>query len=548
MKLPRYSERSTVGELQSLRNVVQTPQEAAAVQAAKYGAIAAGAQAIGDVVQGIAEIKSEEEYETAKTQYSIVNRQLETAFDDQKVEVDEFGNSSYDADEAMTKIREARAKLEADVFATIKSKSAQRSFAAYIADESESSEIKYMAAVAEKSKQVMEYQQVVDVANLRDAKDYDGAVARSEAALRKGTITSVQYQKQVKDTGILKDSNYIYEELGRPDVSPQDLNDLLDNIANGVHPDGSPMVTDDQKRLYAFRSAVNTRLNMFEENKDEGIKTVERETFNELYRLGLEGDLTLDEYEEKANLVGGFIGAHDKILRDMATGQHTDNISSSDDLTQYRDQLDELKYQAVEDDENWAEKADNLLTSIGESEMSHKDKMAMSKEITGAISELHNDDKYQLMARKVYSDIAGFEEGMVASFNIDGAYNEVVSTAMDARLALLDELDRAGTSKGLKEWWLGVDGQPGQKQFFRAKSQAATLEKVMTQPLVLPIDGKIDEEFRQEVTQSMKDWQETADPDSTPAERAESIDTAIKKFREQTGITITKPIIKTIGE
>ena len=58
MQLPRhYNPRSNVSELQSVRAGAISPAEAANVQMAKYGAVAAGAKAIGDVMTSVSDVR-----------------------------------------------------------------------------------------------------------------------------------------------------------------------------------------------------------------------------------------------------------------------------------------------------------------------------------------------------------------------------------------------------------------------------------------------------------------------------------------------------------
>ena len=106
-------------------------------------------------------------------------------------------------------------------------------------------------------------------------------------------------------------------------------------------------------------------------------------------------------------------------------------------------------------------------------------------------------------------------------------------------------LFRSGTSEGLIEWWNGTPEQPGQKSLFRAKLNSNLITKVMTRPVEFPANGVISEQWREQVTQSMREWY-SSDVGLSNEEKAVDIQKAIDDFEANTGIRITRPVLEPI--
>ena len=80
MKLPRYSERSTVSELQSLRGAQISPEEAAATAGAKYGAVQAGLDAAGRVFTEVADVRRKTQQAKDEISYQTNENNLDVAY------------------------------------------------------------------------------------------------------------------------------------------------------------------------------------------------------------------------------------------------------------------------------------------------------------------------------------------------------------------------------------------------------------------------------------------------------------------------------------
>ena len=91
MKLPRYSERSTVSELGSVRAI--SPEEAAATAGAKYGAVQAGLAAVGEVFTEVAAVEREMDIASDKVQNAVDDAYMEQALDQAKREAEELSLS-----------------------------------------------------------------------------------------------------------------------------------------------------------------------------------------------------------------------------------------------------------------------------------------------------------------------------------------------------------------------------------------------------------------------------------------------------------------------
>jgi len=552
MKLPRHDRpRNVVSELTSLRNIMISPQEAANVQLAKYGMLASTASAASEIFKGIAEIKNEEEYTDAITTWESAVNSFNQGIKSMPPDKNDLGELVFDADKVISMERDGRQKITNDIRANIKSGTVKARFDKAIALDKPDRDERLMNQVKQKEAEFIEVKAVNKVYDLVAANQHEAALAKNNASFGNGAYGPVRHS--ANEVYIMKeyaafnkrgDEDYVYTEMNDLNTTPADLQKVLENLANGTRGDGTPLSIE-EKEKNILMGKLRTKMDTFEEDKDDAKKEIERTAFYELLRLGLKGELDLDKLEQTGNQIGGFDSGHETVLRDMATGVTTDNFSSADDLKFFSDSVDNLKYMVISDDMNWKEEADKLLLDIHLSKLSRQHKDIYKTKVETAINDL-DDDRSKLVAGLVFSDLVGFDEGMLVSMNLSGEYDDKASMARRAKLALLDELERSGTSKGLLDWWEGTPAQPGMKQTYRAKLNSETIQKVMDKPVTFPVDGKIDEEWRTEVVSSMRTWYETNSRDSTQSEREADIDSAIEKFRKLTGIQLTDPVVRPI--
>ena len=278
MKLPRYSERSTVSELGSVRAI--SPEEAAATAGAKYGAIAAGAKAIGDVMSGIAEIKAERELNNAVTDTNDALAKLKRDVDDMPVQLDGAGNVVFDADKTIKMESEARKSITSAIRGSIKSSGAKRAYDKYMIGVDKQHSATYQATQAERERKSLEANADYRRETLVTEGRFNDALDNARSNVEAGVYSTAHYNNERIAIKKLRDGDVITRILLNPESTDAEIEMLTDSLEKGKwasalgfdEPD--IMLSDKEKvayqnSLYSHESSIDTRNNKQIEDAQE---------------------------------------------------------------------------------------------------------------------------------------------------------------------------------------------------------------------------------------------------------------------------------------
>ena len=449
MRLPRYTaaqaQQGITQERQSVRAGAITPAERARETTAKYGAIAAGAKAIGDVMVGIAEIKADEELTSAKMNYSNALTSLHDDIDAIPVELDEFGSVIYD-EEAMISMEEnARNSLYSSISANMKSGIARKEFDEFVAGSGGKVSAKFASDVAAKSTKIVKANVDNQINGLLDNNMFDQADERNEGALRNGAYGAADFYTQKDAIKKRRTVNGVWDVINTaPElVDKTDINEQLDILEDPEFTD----IDDNEKGVLIgkLQTQLGTLDKVVEENRDEYYRGV----YSQLLPRAVNGELPLSE------LIDSGIPPDDSLFQDLLgriDGKVTEPKSAPGAKQDYRNRIRVLSSRSgIIEGDDWGEAVDLLIDEMQaiDSGLNYTDAQTLSDELTGDIKALYSKEWYKNYNRQAYQMIAGYEPG--AYDNMEAMYSaqfkESNTIALRFQEALIAKARQLGPGK-----------------------------------------------------------------------------------------------------
>ncbi len=408
-KIPRYiSGQTNVGMLEQGRNVIISPAEAARAASSKYTAIASVASTIGDVFTGIAQIKADEEFATAKTVYARAVTQLHEDLENTPIELDDFGNIIYDEQQLIRTEREARASLQEAIRGNLKSNQARKMFGGFITGSTEKLSTQFASNVAKASTKIIKANTDNQIHNLLNLNLFDEADIRNEDALRSGAYGAADFSAKRQEIKSRRTINSVWDVLNTPPeiVDKTDINNELDILQDPLFTD----LPDDEKGILIGK--LTSQLDGLDKIVDEKLDDYYRAVYNEMLPLAVNGKLSLSD------LIDSGIPPDDSLFQDLLTrvvGKRGETKSEAGVLEGFRNRIRRLSSRSgMGSDEDWGKSVGYLIDEMQEmdSGLNYTDAQNLADELTSDLSALYGTEKYKNLNRQAYQLIAGYEPGM----------------------------------------------------------------------------------------------------------------------------------------
>lgn len=381
MKLPRHdTARGTVEELQSLRNSQITPEEAARVQALKYGAIATGIKTIGDVASHIANIKAEEEYTDLVTNYESAYSSIKQGIDDMPQEYDKNKKPIYDMDKIVEMERNARNKIVSDLSADIKSGVARRRFNAYVSETKVQRDEQSYARAAVKETEYIREAATTQVEELVRKGSFPEAALRARAGLDKGALRIGEFNEQMRYIGLSRDINVLSKLDMNPEATQGEMKTYVTSLREGkwdpvLGLENPDIQLGDQHKMQFSRQITNRIAGLDVVNDDE-LKARQEQNYRDLakrLRNPKPGQpvTVMDIYSLPPEYMTG--GRVNDLVKQIDAGvSYTDNqdtVHQAEGMIMYiRHEVDDME-QALEGFHQWVYSRDDI-TAKKKSELS----------------------------------------------------------------------------------------------------------------------------------------------------------------------------------
>ncbi|RLC08724.1 MAG: hypothetical protein DRI24_22905 [Deltaproteobacteria bacterium] len=383
MKLPRYSERSTVSELGSVRAI--SPEEAAATAGAKYGAVQAGVKAVGDVLSAMDEIRSEQEYTEATLKWAEIQQQKERADAEAPNEVDEFGNVVYDPDQAIQDDMAFRRKLTSDIRGTIKNSTAQKRFDTWVQASTFDADSSYAATASQKYKDSMIAQADTTLKQKRQTGDFEGA----EEYARKMTEIGVFGQKRLDNARF---------ETGKEKVRFE-VNAAVLNGTTGEMTALDEQLTEGSEFLsasetYTLQVRLRNRMDEVDGEAFSGVERAKEERYLELLPKAVGGGISVSELIPFRFELGK--DRFDKLVGYAKTDSSRTISSDPVAMTDYQNRSLALRVGRGIVGDDYADTVDDIIDSIAmDRSISAEDRDKLITELDGYMNALEKNPDFE---------------------------------------------------------------------------------------------------------------------------------------------------------
>ena len=287
MKLPRHDRpRNVVSELTSLRNIMISPQEAANLQLAKYGAIAEGAKAIGDVAKGIAEIQADEEYINSTLDFEDAAQSISKDVEAYPGKIDETGAPTFDPDKMIKMELDARKAVGNAIYGNMKSGIAKRKFQSYLAQRTVQLNEDFQRKIAIKNTEVLKTSAQYKIDGyIRDDR-FPEAKIKAQTSYENGVFTAAEWDSEKNRINIAKDTNVVTDIQTNPNATRGQLQVVADSLRNGIWDPSlgveDPVISLDDGKKTQFWKEINNRIAGFDEVNESELKAQQERNYRKM--------------------------------------------------------------------------------------------------------------------------------------------------------------------------------------------------------------------------------------------------------------------------
>ena len=472
-----------------------SPAEAANVQMAKYGALAAGATAISDVAAGVAEIQANEELSSATAQFQASIGSIDTALAQKPYETDEKGRLVSDSKNIVNEERAARMQLAGDIRANIKSGAARKAFDQWMTETGAQRDSAYQAKMIERESAVITARLNVDVNNMLDAGEYDSARQRIDDGVSNGAMSPLQYIKAQREIDTREVTDQIYTVLNAPldEINPDDVDTLLTKMES----DEFDLLTGAQK--YSYINQLNNKLSNLGGDIEAAEAEQQRQIYHALLVKGSKGELSLPMLLNS--------GLTDKTyFKDILTQtRQEDGGSTSDAAVKRAFEVSMQQLMMTGYDGDWGQRVTQLKDSIltPGNGLTFDDSTKMATKLDSLESGIFSTPLYQNLSRQAFENIVGFDEGLLGEVTagLQAQYKVTADVGREFQQALMRKAEALGPSRQdeLDKW---VESA---KNGYRLLAGRKNLEKVGVN-VTIPEDGILTEELRLDISKQLQTW------------------------------------------
>jgi hypothetical protein len=299
-RIKRYIS-DTEALLRSEQASIMSPAQAAATEQAKYRTVQDAANLGQNINRQFAELREEEEYNSAQAQYRAAVAEIDRSIDEMPPEVDEDGNITFTPGRMRSMQDAAHTSVTGAIRGQITSAGARRAFdnmasnerqrrTDIMADKEMKAEVRYRRNTA-----------LVEANVLAEAGLFDEAQDRLNRGMAAGWIDPLEHQKEYTALGKARDSWYGWTVAKTGSL--EDMEEAMIAFTLGQHPptDGKAGVemTMSPEEQYRMKAALVRIYDDKLHPNDDAKKELQRKTYVALWMKGsVQGGLTMRELSD----------------------------------------------------------------------------------------------------------------------------------------------------------------------------------------------------------------------------------------------------------
>jgi len=234
MKLQRYNVgRTNVQELEAQKASRITPTEAANVQLAKFAAISAVAEGVGDVATTMSNIRAEQELNNAVNDLDDALLKVDRDIEAMPVQLDENGNVVFDAEDLTKMESEARTSLISAVRENIQSGTARRAFDRHTVGLNRRRGQVYQVAQINREKKTLEANSEFRRQGLIQDGRFNDALEQAREDVITGIVGPDAYNDARREIKKARDVDVVSRVLLNPEATEASIEMLTDSLEKG---------------------------------------------------------------------------------------------------------------------------------------------------------------------------------------------------------------------------------------------------------------------------------------------------------------------------
>ena len=371
----------------------------------KYGAIAAGAKAVGDLAGSMADIRAREEASSAEAVYKSSLAQLDDELRRTETEFDASGLPMYDPDEEVMTERDRRKLIVGEIRGGIKSNVAKRAFDAMVAQDKPIREEQYLNLTFNKETEHLKTRADVTIEGLVNL----GQTELAEDYLKENIDIygiggyTVKMQEIQKGKSLYR----LDTAIGSPTVTEHELEAVMDSLNNNAWSDGDMNLTSNE--VYRYQVRVMGKIKSMQELPGLEAEKASKALFDELVPDFLDGNKTV---EDLAQYRGALSDAeYNKLLGYAVTERRRPTASAPAVLMDYDEGASQLVLGYPADEMgfiNWEETVGDYIHAMSMDEsISQTDYQRIKTTLESAVKNLRNNPELAAMLDIEYQKLTG---------------------------------------------------------------------------------------------------------------------------------------------
>ena len=552
MRLPRrtsaQSQQGITQELQSQRAGAITPAERARETTAKYGAIAAGAKAIGDVMVGLSEIQAEEQLTDSTASYNAGVAQIDEDMAAMPGERNALGEPVFDVEKRVEAERKAREAMTSTIRESITNGTARREFDKMITTHKVEMDAKYRAKMTEEGLLFLGEAAQSKVDGFVQDNQFDAAHEKNRAALDSGSLGIKQYNDNRVMIDKATDIDHFYGIINAVKFDPSAAEDAVAELADGKVGTRSIALNDEQVSI--VQGKLLSRYNAWEAGNETDLKDAKWQNYLTLKDLQLDRELTEDMVMSAARNNAITPADTERLLSDLEpeTKGNFSSIGSTQQVYDgYSREVDMLlagpEYIATAApplapvmnlEYEWDEKFEQLRKQIRMSDMSDDNQEKLINKMKKVKKELTTDEEYKLLKDYAGLVVSGYKEDQITVMteSMRSQFSDTLLITNEFKQVVAEERLRLGPGKSdeLKSF---IEQQA---PIYKLKVNNKLLKDVGVK-FKYPESGEIDEEYMRSMGGDIVKWFD-ARPQAGGVRDAKKIARAIDELERLNGIDL----------
>ncbi len=343
MRLPRYtaaqSQPRITQELQSVRAGTIRPGERAQETTAKFGAVAAVADAFSQVAKAEAESRAEEEYTDAVFDYESRLQEYDVEVETRGFELDGNDNIIVDDKEMVKQEMANRTSVSSDIRDNITSGAGKRKFDTFMMQSNLSRNAEYTQRATERRVKALGAQAEHKVNTLITNGNFDAAYERGRIALENGVISQPKWD-QMRELITQKRTTSTVDNALMGETNAQELNTILVALDAGKWEDGKPIGID-TNMAYMYSNRIGQRLAGLDSEADAEVDKQREGVYLDLLVPVINGEVGVDELRTRRYELDD--KRFDKLIGYAITASRRPTESDSNVLEAYERRVIELR-------------------------------------------------------------------------------------------------------------------------------------------------------------------------------------------------------------